>query len=196
MSVRSMIEVYDDAFDKEWCQLMIDQFETWKSKDMTTVTRREINLVQDERVQYDWAPHPTIVYWHPDLVDQWYEGVNACYMKYRKEYQILEACGPHSAKGMSIQKTTANQGYHNWHSENMEYASGHRLLVYALYLNDVDEGGETEFLYQGEKVAPKAGRMVMWPASFTHPHRGNPIYKGEKYIITGWITFDNVGLMV
>ena len=26
------------------------------------------------------------------------------------------------------------------------------------------------------------------PAYFTHPHRGNPVYKKEKYIITGWVT--------
>jgi len=56
-----------------------------------------------------------------------------------------------------------------------------------VFLNDVDEGGETEFLYQNKRIAPKKGRMVIWPSSFTHTHRGNPPLSGSKYIITGWI---------
>jgi hypothetical protein len=64
-----------------------------------------------------------------------------------------------------------------------------RVLVFTLYLNDVEEGGETEFLYLSKRVQPKTGRMVIWPAGFTHTHRGNPPLKGDKYIITGWVEF-------
>ena len=192
MSIKSMISIYDDAFDKEWCDNFIEHFEHFNREGRLHVNRREPNLVQDTRIQYDWAPHPAINYYEPEWIDNFYEGIDNCYLQYRKEYQILEDVGPHSAKGMSVQKTTANEGYHRWHSENMEYASATRLLVYSLYLNDVEEGGETEFLYQGVKVAPKAGRVIIWPAAITHPHRGNPIYSGAKYLITGWITYDNV----
>ena len=69
---------------------------------------------------------------------------------------------------------------------------GVRILTLFIYLNDVEEGGETEFLYQGVKVKPKAGRVCIWPAALTHLHRGNPIYTGSKYLITGWVTYDNV----
>ena len=61
-----------------------------------------------------------------------------------------------------------------------------RVLVNMMYLNDVDEGGETEFLYQSMRVQPKKGRVVIWPAGFTHTHRGNPPLAGEKYIATAW----------
>ena len=64
------------------------------------------------------------------------------------------------------------------------------VINYMLYLNDIDEGGETEFLYQGKKLKPEQGKVVIFPCGFTFPHRGNPIYKGEKYIITGWYTYD------
>jgi len=64
-----------------------------------------------------------------------------------------------------------------------------RLLTRMVYLNDVEEGGETEFLYQSMRVKPKQGTLVIWPAAFTHTHRGNPPLSNSKYIVTGWTEF-------
>ena len=66
-----------------------------------------------------------------------------------------------------------------------------RVLSWILYLNDVEEGGETEFLYQSMRFKPKAGTFILFPAHFTHTHRGNPPLSGVKYIATGWIEFLN-----
>jgi hypothetical protein len=60
-------------------------------------------------------------------------------------------------------------------------------MLAILYLNDVDEGGETEFLYQSIRIKPKKGTLILCPGSFTHTHRGNPPLSGEKYIVTTWI---------
>ena len=62
-----------------------------------------------------------------------------------------------------------------------------RVLVYSIYLNDIEDGGETEFLYQHVRVKPKKGRTVIWPAYFPFVHRGNPPLKEDKYIITSWL---------
>ena len=64
---------------------------------------------------------------------------------------------------------------------------GFRLLTALCYLNDVEEGGELEFLYQSKRIKPRQGDFVLWPAGYTHHHRGNPPLKGEKYIYTGWL---------
>jgi len=84
-------------------------------------------------------------------------------------------------------------GYHHWHSEiypqNASCESLHRVLLWMVYLNDVADGGETEFLYQGRKIAPKQGRLVIAPAGFTHTHRGNVAVSGDKYIATSWILY-------
>jgi hypothetical protein len=56
-----------------------------------------------------------------------------------------------------------------------------------LYLNDVEEGGETEFLYLKKRIKPQQNRLLIWPAGFTHTHRGNPPLSNNKYIITGWV---------
>jgi len=91
---------------------------------------------------------------------------------------------------VKIQKTLPSQGYHIWHTERHEGRDGlKRILAYIIYLNTVDEGGETEFLYQSQRVKPVKGRIVIWPANFPYVHRGNPPLKEEKYIATSWINY-------
>jgi len=93
-----------------------------------------------------------------------------------------------SIQDSKIQKTVPGQGYHVWHHEHGTTGrSSRRLLAFSLYLNDVQEGGETEFLYQKVRFRPVMGQMLIWPAYFTHAHRGNQPLSGDKYIVTGWI---------
>jgi hypothetical protein len=86
-----------------------------------------------------------------------------------------------------VQRTEPGEGYHLWHCETMGRETRDRVFAYMLYLNDVDEGGETEFLYQHCRYKPKKGDFLVWPGYFTHVHRGNPPISGHKYITTGWI---------
>ena len=86
-----------------------------------------------------------------------------------------------------IQRTEPGEGYHQWHCETFGRGTRDRVLAYMLYLNDVDEGGETEFLYQHCRYKPVKGDLLIWPGHFTHVHRGNPPISGHKYIATGWI---------
>lgn len=85
-------------------------------------------------------------------------------------------------------------GYPFWHSEVYPQAGHndalHRILLFMFYLNDVQQGGETEFYYQDVKIKPKQGTMVIAPAYFTHTHRGNVPTSGDKYILTSWVLFN------
>jgi hypothetical protein len=58
------------------------------------------------------------------------------------------------------------------------------------YLNDLTDGGETEFHYQQVKVKPEKGLTLIWPADWTHTHRGIPSETQEKYIVTGWLNYE------
>jgi hypothetical protein len=82
-------------------------------------------------------------------------------------------------------------GYKSWHSERVcaisPYAS--RKLVFMTYLNDVTDRGETEFAHQKIKVRPEKGLTLIWPADWTHFHRGIVSPSQEKYIITGWMNY-------
>ena len=57
------------------------------------------------------------------------------------------------------------------------------------YLNDVNDGGETEFIHQGMQIHPEKGKTLIWPADWTHTHRGIPSPTETKYIVTGWFNF-------
>ncbi|QSX28736.1 2OG-Fe(II) oxygenase [Shewanella cyperi] len=85
-------------------------------------------------------------------------------------------------------------GYPHWHSEQFPQPGHnealHRVVLYMYYLNDVAEGGETEFYYQQRKFKPTKGTLVIAPAGFTHSHRGNMPLSNDKYIATSWIMFN------
>ncbi len=93
---------------------------------------------------------------------------------------------------VQAQKYERGSGNYNyWHCEVFPEAGAnealHRTLLFMFYLNDVAEGGQTEFYYQQRAIQPKAGRMVIAPAYFTHTHRGCTPTSGDKYILTSWI---------
>jgi len=94
-------------------------------------------------------------------------------------------------EGMSIQHYLPNQGYHALHCEKQHSNIQHltRHLVFMTYLNDVPDGG-TEFPLQGVKTTAKKGKTVIWPAQWTHMHRGEISTTQDKYIITGWFSYD------
>jgi hypothetical protein len=96
--------------------------------------------------------------------------------------------------GINIQKYIAGQGgYPYWHSEQYPKRDNgealHRAVLWTIYLNDGFEAGETEFLYQQRKVAPRTGSLLIAPTAFTHTHRGNRPEGGDKYIATSWILY-------
>tara|TARA_B100000683_G_scaffold266710_1_gene299397 strand:+ start:889 stop:1470 length:582 start_codon:yes stop_codon:yes gene_type:complete len=86
-------------------------------------------------------------------------------------------------------------GHFDWHFEQgpAEHSKG-RFLVWMIYLNTIKESGSTDFYYQQQSYQPQEGSLLMWPASFTHRHRGNPNLDTEKYIATGWFNFDKLFL--
>lgn len=90
-----------------------------------------------------------------------------------------------------VQKYAKGKHYSLLHYENPSLLYCYRVLVFMTYLNDIDEdGGGTEFPYQNLKTKAEKGLTLIWPASFTHPHVGIPSFKSEKYIITGWVVWD------
>jgi hypothetical protein len=97
---------------------------------------------------------------------------------------------------INVQKYLSGEGgYPHWHSEvfpdKPRNESLHRVLFWLVYLNDVSEGGETEFFYYSQQVKPKRGRLLIAPTGFTHTHRGNVPRSGDKYILASWLMFQH-----
>ncbi len=64
-----------------------------------------------------------------------------------------------------------------------------RYLVFLWYLNDVVKGGETEFPAIGVSVAPKAGRLVVFPPYWMFQHQGKAPLTGDKFIFSTYFLF-------
>ena len=112
--------------------------------------------------------------------------------EYRKKYTYCDRTSKWSIfNEMNIQYYPLGGGYKSFHMERFckEYPFSSRHLVFMTYLNTVKSGGETEFYYQKVKEKPVIGKTLIWPADWTHTHRGIPSLKEEKYIITGWFNF-------
>lgn len=107
---------------------------------------------------------------------------------YKYSYETIEAFGV--AEPWNIQKYEVGKHYSTWHCENNGDPQFRlRHLAFMTYLNTVEKGGETEFLYQNIKIRPEKGLTLIWPAYFTHTHIGHPSFTQEKYITTGWFEF-------
>ena len=95
---------------------------------------------------------------------------------------------------MKVKKIRPGGGFHNWHFENGTVTTSQRHFVIQVYLNDDFEGGETEFLYQNRREKAVAGDVLIFPAAYTHVHRGNPpIGINPKYLATswGWVQYED-----
>ena len=76
------------------------------------------------------------------------------------------------------------------HVDVINYETSRRFLAFFIYLNDVDEGGETEFVgfnkegtYIPYKIQPKRGRLLMFPPMWPWLHAGHKPVSNKKYLI-------------
>ena len=146
--------------------------------DETLVSDNAIDTIRDISVP--------ITYNNKPFIDMFF---NEVYPVYVQKYSYLKKLSTHNIFEVKIQKTKIGEGYHTWHCENASMKARNRILAFMVYLNDVTEGGETEFLYQKCRFKPEKNTMLVWPAQFTHVHRGNPPLSNDKYIITGWVEY-------
>ena len=94
----------------------------------------------------------------------------------------------HDDRGHQIQRTDPN-GFFSWHSDfYTEKEAGTRLLTFIWYLNTLqpEQEGCTEFI-DGTIIKPEAGKLLIFPATWTNIHRGCVLKSGQKYIVTGWL---------
>ena len=191
IKIENFIGIYDGYISEELCKNNINLFEQQHKFNRTL--DRIVNEDADVDVKEDRQ-----LFLNPSTIETWINDVKPLIVNfdialkhYEKRTGVKKIHGNEDFEytSMKIQKTLPGQGYHIWHVEHdpRRTPECRRILAWTIYLNDVDEGGETEFLHQKIRVAPKAGRIVIWPATFPYLHRGNPPLKGEKYIMTSWM---------
>jgi hypothetical protein len=106
----------------------------------------------------------------------------------KKRYNFF--CTKHMhTDAFQIQKYNQQEGKYIYHSDSLvKYSENrHRVLAFLWYLNDVEIGGETEFWSGEYLVKPQKGKLIIFPACWSYPHRGKMPISSDKYIITGWL---------
>lgn len=63
-----------------------------------------------------------------------------------------------------------------------------RIISALIYMNDVEEGGETYFPLFDVTVNPKKGRLVIFPSNYAYIHEARPPKSGVKYSMAVWAT--------
>ena len=188
-NITNFIGVYDNYITKEECDKAIELFEN-QNKFNNTVNRiaSERQSILKKQDQQFFAGSNNIDVWWESLKSMMVN-FDLAWNHYCENVGATEAYGiPFHFTGLKIQKTLPTEGYHVWHIEHGKgFDNEPRAFVFSIYLNDIEEGGETEFLHFSKRVQPKTGRIVIWPAGFPYLHRGNPPLSGEKYILTSWM---------
>jgi hypothetical protein len=191
MRIEKHVGIFERAIPDDLCDKFIEFYNNAEASG-TTRTRQQLNDSGKQHKDDSATAIELAMVLHIDsyeFVRTFFDIFWTCYAEYSKEYWPLLEAPSHSVYTLKLQKTLPKQGYHVWHAENLDRDSSSRITAFMLYLNDVDEGGETEFLFESLRVKPTKGTLLIWPASYTHVHRGNPPLSGVKYVATAWTQF-------
>ncbi len=186
-----------DKSKKDSMDLLISQHPDWKQESQT-ISQTLLRATQEYAKLYPFiltgAVSPSIqdpktgeirTITHEDVTNAPNSQIDSLI---RTIYRLDDINMQHYRKGQG--------GYHHWHSEHYPHPteasqkSLHRVLLWLIYLNDIEEGGETEFFYQQAKIKPTQGSLVLAPCGFTHTHRGHIPVSSDKYVLASWILYN------
>lgn len=194
---KDFIGFYRNVYPEGYCQHLIKEFERLESEGAGSSRQSSENALahhkNDFQIFCNVKNHSIEPFEGRDSVGTFFDGLQVGYDHYINKFSVLKNSGEIKATSMKMQRTSPGGGYHVWHSEQGGGNGANRVLVYLLYLNTLLQGGngETEFLYQEQRVEPEENLLLFWPAAYTHPHRGNPVYNNNfKYIVTGWFYYE------
>ena len=189
--MNDFIEIYENSAPQELCNELIRWFDLCSDKNFTVHNMPFIDGQQrnshksDESIVVPSQFFDVSSLSIPNKICNAYWNVlNKCFDEYVAKYDLNNLSL--SCYTFKLHKVKKGQGFHTWHYETHVGMYFRRILAWMTYLKVPEEGGETEFLYQSKRIEPVVGKTLIWPAHFTHLHRGNPPLKGEKYYITGW----------
>jgi hypothetical protein len=187
---KDFIGIYEEVLTKEKCQQIVDDMDLHINNSPSEVNNGNQQFPNGDVGRKDYQIFANRVM--ADVFRDINQVLDICVQAYVDEFFVIKNIGSLRSDEVKLQMTPPRGGYHVWHSEQGPGRSKEgRVLVWTAYLNDIPDGeGETEFLWQGVRVKPRVGTICIFPAAFTHTHRGNPVYSCNKYIATGWYNFN------
>tara|TARA_B100000287_G_C20656218_1_gene788647 strand:+ start:1312 stop:1884 length:573 start_codon:yes stop_codon:yes gene_type:complete len=180
------IKVYDDIVEADFCDVTIETFET--KADVPYLDREQRPSFHDLNISQKYIDR-----------DPWWMGIQhklkgvfeEITQRYIDELDLKEEFPEDYAFEEYRIKKYENNGYDRFkdHVDVSDYPSARRFLVGFLYLNDVEEGGETNFPKLDYSVKPKRGRIVMFPPTWQYTHAGLPPVSSNKYIVGTYLHY-------
>ena len=173
--------------DVSVCDEIIDLFNTIPSKAKSKGTIGSGNINEEFKKSLDYR-----FSFHDPLLNYYVQEISPMFEEYKKKYEWCDSFAKWGfVQSPQIQYYSPGDAFYGWHSERIsaKLPQANRHLVFMTYLNDVTDGGETEFFYQKIKVKPEKGLTLIWPVDWTFTHRGITSPTQEKYIITGWLNY-------
>ena len=194
------IGVWENFVPSAFCNDLINFFHTWQQQALITNNERDMPLTDPYSGEAHAMPgnsqFKTRTLGRNDLgcMLDCLSGTLSAQVNQYLQSTLNHYCTVYDSLGsvpltswhVKMQQTPEGGGYHVFHHEDGSYNEAHRTATWMIYLNEDFEGGETEFFYQKRRIKPTTGTIVIWPAGYTHTHRGNLVLKGTKYIVTGW----------
>ncbi len=173
------------------CEDLINYFELNSAKQKKGISTSGVNPNHKDSIDITIKPKEIILPGN-EAFKAYFEELFECYKNYIEEWPFLELLAQKLEIGsFNLQRYKPGQHFKAIHTERVGIDSSYRVFAFMTYLNDVEEGGSTYFSHYDLEIQPRKGLTLIWPAEWTHAHRGNILKEGLKYIITGWICFAN-----
>ena len=172
--------------DKEICEELIQYFQYNKKYTKTGSIGNGIDLTIKDSIDLNISPGN-----FDGIIGKYREILSGLLKEYLNKFPAAnDAYYFDIIEKLNLQYYKCNGGFKEWHHENDgTLKTVQRHLVFMTYLNDVENGG-TDFKYYKDAVNDaEQGLTLIWPAGWTHNHRGRISKDKEKYIITGWFSF-------
>ncbi len=178
------ITIYENAISPEDCKKWIEYIDYLRGQGL--VCREDSKLHERDHETINFSNDDDFDLSSSDkLVRSFLPSIKPYVDQYLSDYSLLGESN-FLLYDVKAKRIPICGGFHRWHYENASHESATRRFVAQAYLNTIEQGGETEFLYQNKRVKAVQGTLLIWPAGFTHVHRGNPPIGQDKYILTSW----------
>ena len=186
-SFEGFIGIFDNVLPDNYITDIIKYFEELDKTGFIQATKDFIPAHERDMGEVQFIEHHIIHKVHGPFLQDFFKMVwEDVWPIYTTKFSILKNARM-EADGLKMKSIKPGGGFHDWHYESGKDQPARKVVI-QMYLNDIEEAGEKEFLYQNKRFAPKKNRLLVWPADWSHTHRGNPpIGSTTKYILTTWI---------
>ena len=190
MSNPDFIGIYDNAISSHDCKEIIKWVESQSLRRGGVMNKDGTGRI-DTRLKSDWEVDPQTLFTNKTSVDLLIaDALNKYTPSYRESYPSVDNLDSWNVCNIyNMQKYDPGDGYHALHCEASGEYTTQRALAWMIYLNTVTDEGGTYFSSYDKILEAKEGRLVIWPAHFTHQHKGVVSKTQTKYIATGWYSY-------